>query len=161
MKKIFILLAIGAVLLMGCTNKENKHEEELIGGNTQIANPFVGYETLEDACKEAGFDLVLPEKVEGYDGYSVQLMNGKMIQVIYGGNELYIRKMAGDTDISGDYNSYKVNEVSDILGKEVTFRGDGEKVYNVTWLEEGYTYAIYNSEGMSPEMAFWLAEEIK
>ena len=144
---------------MGCT-KEEKRTEELVGGQ-QIANPFVTYETLEDAEKEAGFDLVLPEKIEGFDERTVQLMDGKMIQVIYGDNELYIRKMASDDDISGDYNVYEVNEISNLTGKEVTFRGDGEKFYSLVWHDGGYAYSVYCSEGMCVEMAMWLSAEIK
>lgn len=143
---------------MGFRNNEEK--KELIGG-PQVVNPFVTYDSLDEAEKAAGFELILPERIEGYDEPLVQLMSGKMIQVIYGDREIYIRKMASDDDISGDYNVYKVNEVSDLTGVDVIYKGDGEKIYNVTWHKEGYAYSVYSSKGMSVEMAFWLAAMVK
>ena len=63
------------------------------------------YASLEEAVKDAGFPLTAPERIEGYDGPLVQLMSGKMLQLIFrsGDDRLIIRKAAGSEDISGNY----------------------------------------------------------
>ena len=82
--------------------KENEHM-------TQIPNPIVDYETLEEAATAAGVTLKVPENVQGYSEKTFQAIAKEIVQVVYSNNEnrLFIRKANGDEDISGDYNLYK------------------------------------------------------
>jgi hypothetical protein len=75
-------------------------------GSEQLPNPIVSYDTLAEAAKVTGFDLAVPDAVDGYDTRTVQVVGGEMMQVTYakGEDQLLIRKAAGTDDISGDYN---------------------------------------------------------
>lgn len=122
-------------------------------GAEQIANPFVEYATLKDAADAAGFALTVPETVEGYSDRLVQVMDGRMIQVIFldGDNRLFVRKEAGDADISGDYNEYgKVDTVS-VGGNTVTLKGNDGKVSTAVWTSDGYSYAVIADVPMSAD----------
>lgn len=129
--------------------------EDAAGGeNVQIANPFVDYETLDAAAQAAGFALTAPETVEGYSDKLIQVMSNSMIQIIFfdgDDNRLFIRKEAGDADISGDYNNY--NDVSTITVGEytVTIRGNDGMVSTAIWANDGYSYAVSADVPMSPD----------
>ena len=129
--------------------------EDAIGGeNVQIANPFVDYETLDAAAQAAGFVLTAPETVEGYSDKLIQVMSNSMVQIIFldsDDNRLFVRKEAGDADISGDYNNY--NEVSTVtVGVySVTLKGDNGTVSTAIWTNDGYSYAVSADVPMTVE----------
>ncbi len=161
---ILIIIALG-LIITGCSAVKtvNKDEgEELIGGNMQIPNPFVGYDSIDEAIKAAGFDCQIPETIEGYEGRKLQVMGDKMIQAIYGAeNDIYVRKATGNEDISGDYNVYENNDVVNINDIEVTLRGNGDVVYSAIWSAEGYTYSVFAREGVSLETAESIISQIR
>ena len=74
-------------------------------GSTEIANPFVDCETLEEAGELAGFDISVPDEIDGgYTQGTIQAVENEMIQVIYtteAGEEITLRKGTGTEDISG------------------------------------------------------------
>ena len=115
---------------------------ELVG----IANPFVDYDTLEEACSVAGFDFSVPDTIEGYPTRHIQVMDGKMIQVVYineKGDMIFLRKAAGSEDISGDYTIYATTKtVTFANGAEAEARGDDELFSAAVWTAGDYTYAV-------------------
>lgn len=135
-----------------CEYGEQEANNAMGGGAVQIANPFVDYETLDDAAHAAGFALVAPETVEGYSDKLIQVMSNRMIQVIFldnDDNRLFVRKEAGDADISGDYNVY--DEVSTVSVGEytVTLKGNDGAVSTAIWTSGGYAYAVSADVPMS------------
>lgn len=70
------------------------------------------YASLDEAEAAAGFDLAIPDAVDGCSEKQVRAMDAdgdKMIEVIYTSGEdeiARIRKAPGAEDISGDYNAY-------------------------------------------------------
>ena len=138
--------------------------EDAIGGeNVQIPNPFVDYETLDAAAQAAGFALTAPEMVEGYSDKLIQVMSNSMIQIIFldsDDNRLFIRKEAGDADISGDYNNYaEVNTVT--VGEySVTLKGDNGTVSTAIWTNDGYAYAVSADVPMTIEAMTALISQI-
>ena len=138
--------------------------EETVGGdNVQIPNPFVDYETLDAAAQAAGFALTAPEMVEGYSDKLIQVMSNSMIQIIFldsDDNRLFIRKEAGDADISGDYNNYaEVNTVT--VGEySVTLKGDSGTVSTAIWTNDGYAYAVSADVPMTIEAMTALISQI-
>lgn len=129
--------------------------EDTVGGeNVQIANPFVDYESLVGVAQAVGFELTAPETVEGYPGKLIQVMSNSMIQIIFldgDDNRLFIRKEAGDADISGDYNNY--DEVNTVTVDEytVTLKGNDSTVSTAIWTNGGYSYAVSADVPMSVE----------
>ena len=137
------------------TEPETEPEDEAPAGlgGVQIANPFVDYDTLEEAAAQTGFDLTVPETVEGYPERMIQVMDGSMLQVIWlnGDDRLFVRKAAGTEDVSGDYNVYSDVQTITVGEREVTLQGEAGAYSLATWLADGYTYAVMADVPMSAE----------
>ena len=132
-------------------------------GGMQIPNPFVDYETIEDAVKAAGFAFNLPA-MNGSLKPSVQVMDGKMIQVIFsdenGDPQVYLRKQAGDEDISGDYNEYAEITTETVGDHTVTLKGNDGKVSTAIWTANGYSYAVMFETPVEKDQILSLIGEI-
>ncbi len=140
MKKLiaFILCGLSVCSLAACASKT------ATSGNAAIPNPFVDCATLADAAMLTGFDIIVPDSVDGFDTRTIQVMDNKMIQVIYtkGDNNLLIRKQAGSDDISGDYSQYSETNTVTLGTLQVTMKGENGMVCLATWADGGYMYAI-------------------
>lgn len=144
-------------------------EEILIGDNTQIPNPFVDCDTLADAAALAGFDIIVPDSVDGYEERAITAMENDMIQVLYlhGDDQVRIRKAVGEEEYSGDYNAYSEEKTVTVGDKEVTLRGNSGKVMVAVWSEGGYSYSIgiyaytqHNDGVADPESNTGMAEDM-
>lgn len=131
--------------------------------SVQISNPFTDCGTLAEAAKAAGFELAVPEKVNGSSQRRVQVMDGRMIQVFYGGEETEacIRKAPGSEDISGDYSPYTQVTTVDADGTSVTMKGENNLAYLATWTRGGYAYSISVRAGMSSSDLSALVQLVK
>ena len=133
-----ILCGLSVCSLAACASKS------ATGGTAEIPNPFVDCATLADAAKLTGFDIVVPDSVDGFDTRTIQVMDNKMIQVIYtkGDNNLLIRKQAGSDDISGDYSQYSETNTAALGSLQVTMKGEDGMVSVAIWTDGGYTFAV-------------------
>jgi len=147
MKKLIAiaLCALCLVSLAACGSKAPEAEE----GSAELGmvNPFVTYDTLEDACKAAGFDFEAPETIEGCPIESIQVMNNSLIQITYydadaDGNRVVLRKAAGVDDISGDYNEYPTVSTLDYNGVNVILRGENDTFSGAIWTADGASYSV-------------------
>ena len=134
-------------------------------GSTEIANPYVDCETLEEAGELAGFDISVPEEIDGgYTQGTIQAVENEMIQVIYtteAGEEITLRKGTGTEDISGDYNEYAEENTLGVDGTSVTARGSDGLVYAATWTDGTYTYSITASAGLESDSVSALVPSIQ
>ena len=134
-------------------------------GSTEIANPYVDCETLEEAGELAGFDISVPDEIDGgYTQGTIQAVENEMIQVIYtteAGEEITLRKGTGTEDISGDYNEYAEENTLDVDGTSVTARGSDGLVYAATWTDGTYTYSITASAGLESDSVSALVPSIQ
>ena len=134
-------------------------------GSTEIANPYVDCGTLEEAGELAGFDISVPDEIDGgYTQGTIQAVENEMIQVIYtteAGEEITLRKGTGTEDISGDYNEYAEENTLDVDGTSVTARGSDGLVYAATWTDGTYTYAITASAGLESDSVSALVPSIQ
>ena len=134
-------------------------------GSTEIANPYVDCETLEEAGELAWFDISVPDEIDGgYTQGTIQAVENEMIQVIYtteAGEEITLRKGTGTEDISGDYNEYAEENTLDVDGTSVTARGSDGLVYAATWTDGTYTYAITASAGLESDSVSALVPSIQ
>lgn len=119
-------------------------EDNVIGDNTQIPNPFTDCDTLADAAALAGFDIIVPDSVAGYEERVITALKNDMIQVLYihGDDQICVRKAVGTEGCSGDYNEYAEEKTVTVGDKEVTLRGNNGKVMVAVWTEDGYSYFI-------------------
>lgn len=113
----------------------------------QVANPWVEVGSLVEAAELAGFDLTVPESIQGYDGFSIQVMEGQIIEVTYtdsdSGNEVCIRKGSSDIDdISGDHNYYAEMSQVSVGSRSVGLMGNDGTVSLAGWYEGDYVYSV-------------------
>ncbi len=148
----------------GATDTDTSTDSE-DDGNVQITSPFVDCETLEEAGELAGFDISVPDEIDGgYTQGTIQAVENEMIQVIYtteAGEEITLRKGTGTEDISGDYNEYAEENTLDVDGTSVTARGSDGLVYAATWTDGTYTYAITASAGLESDSVSALVPSIQ
>lgn len=185
MKKctLAVLAAVAALTLVSCAQQETAQSEDIThtidaaeiassddtqttlgGDDTQIPNPIVSYDTLADACAAAGFEMTVPEQLEGYEAPSFQTIDTDLVQVVYESESdslIMLRKAPGVEDISGDYTDYEWTNFMDVDGLNVMIRGEGETVYLATWTNDGYTYSASFGLGMTQTDAAGLIAAVK
>lgn len=165
MKKTIVLLlcSLSITSLAACGNLEKPNVTEP-SSEVQIRNPFVNCETLDEAITISGFDMTVPETINGYSERTIQAVKDDMIQVLYlnGDEKICIRKADRSGDISGNYNEYKeVNSIS-VGDVEVTTKGDSGIISVATWTADGYTFAInISNKGMTVETISTLIAEVR
>ena len=134
------------------SGEDSTGEEEQ---DTEIANPFVDYETVEEAAEAAGVTFTEPEGLpEGYTFSVARAMEGEMLEVVYAdesGNELTIRKAVGTEDCSGDYTAYAETNVLTVDTVEVTCSGADGVIQLVTWNDGENAYAISSASGLDED----------
>ena len=138
-------------------------EEEPEETGTQIPNPYVDYESLEEACEAAGVSLRLPDSIEGYERIDYQAIDGQMVNVIYtaaDGSMLLIRKAKGSEDISGDYNEYEHNSEQTINDIDVQVRGDGDTLSAAVWYDNGEAYSMTVDQPMEKDRGLELLQQL-
>ena len=142
---------------------ETATEEEPEETGTQIPNPYVDYETLEEACEAAGVSLLLPDSIEGYERVDYQAIDGQMVNVIYtaaDGSMLLIRKAKGSEDISGDYNEYEHNSEQTINDIDVQVRGNGDTLSAAVWYDNGEAYSMTVDRPMEKDRGLELLQQL-
>lgn len=154
MKKIVALIL---TLLMTLTAVSAFAETNLIGA----PNPFTDCETLKAACELAGFEITVPETMEGYPNISYRVLTAtgdsdlSMIEIIYTAedeqSEIRIRKANDTSDISGDYNEYAEEIHLNLNGMDVTLKGDDETCALAIWTNDGYSFSagVYGAQGLN------------
>lgn len=145
------------------TSIEEFPSEEVGDEPVQIANPIVEYDSVESAAESAGFSLTAPESIDGYSEKSVQLISGKLFQILFsnGDSRVIIRKALGSDNISGDYNSYVETWVIAVDELRVTMKGNDRLISVATWTDGGYTYSVTLDEPMSISAVSAIVSEVK
>ena len=116
----------------------------------QIPNPFVPYESLADVKEVLSFDPVIPSVLPaGFEQNEISSTGSDFLQIVYtdhSDNRIVYRMAEGSEDISGDYNTYKINKEVKIGDLIVTMRGN-DKISNAIWSSGECTYSIYSDAG--------------
>ena len=125
--------------------------EESVG----MPNPFTDNDTLEEAEKNAGFSIQVPEKIGGVSATAFRNSGQEMLEVIYYNGEqevARIRKGTGMEDISGDYTKYSDVKTDKIGDWDVTLKENDGKVVLAVWNDGTYSYSIsLDEQGVSLE----------
>lgn len=162
------ILAAALAAFTSCGGQDEKKPSDTPQNNTsigesenvQIPNPWTEYDSLDAAVKGSGITITLPETVGGQTATFYQAINGEMIEVRYGEDNL-IRKGTGNQDISGDYNAYGESVEQTIDGKTVTFKSNDEKVRLAIWSEGEYSYSVSMGDGVTAEEMTALVSSVK
>ncbi len=157
MKKL-VLATLCILSLVGCsTTKKEAVIIEDKTDKTEIATPFHEATSLDEAEKDAGFSLNIPEEINGSTPYLYLVYDNdmSMIEVRYGTSEnevSYIRKNKGLVEnISGDYNSYDETKTVTVNGNEITLKLHDDLAYLAEWNSGDYSYALKITDGLSEE----------
>lgn len=151
-KRIYLILCISFILLIsGC------------GKKTEVSNPFVEVSNIKEVESLVGFTIIVPDKVLDYKDKRISVIENEMIDITYTKkkSKLTIRKGIGTVDISGDYNNYSDIKENTIDGVTVTTRGNDNLIFNATWNNDNYTYAIVSNTGIDSGDIVNLVKEIK
>lgn len=122
---------------------------------TQIPNPIVAYDSLEEAMAAAGVEAVLPDFPAEWQQSQVSVIGGDLLQVAYtnGTDTILFRAANGDEDTSGDYNVY---DNTWTVG-DVTLKGSGDRAELAFWQRDGVSYSLSFSAPMDGAAAAELA----
>ena len=163
MKKFFsavILCTALAVLFAACVSIKDTTTNQ-----TQIPNPITECETMEQAKALTGFEMTVPEAVDGYEEKHISVISDNLIQVRFAGGEqeLLLRKAKGTGDCSGDYNHYSETAQTEMEGMTVTMKGEPGTVRLALWTHGGFSYSIgcYAGEVMTAEALTALLAQIR
>lgn len=167
MKKLLAILlcVLTAASLTACGSKKTAASSSAAGSSAaeQIANPFVECATMQEAAKIAGFEMTVPETVEGFADPAIEAVKEDMIQVSFakGDDELLLRKALGTDDVSGDYNTYAETNTLTVGDLTVTAKGSDGVVHVATWTSGDYTFAIDASgAGISEDLVSSLVQSV-
>lgn len=155
------MAAILAVAVISTNIMQSRYHSGSGDETVQVANPMTECSSLKEAADITGFELSVPDRVAGDPISSIYVYTGSMIEVNYGDDACYIRKAAGNEDISGDYNEYGFSQTTTIGDIHVMIKGDGDLVKLVTWTNEGFSYAMHLDSGMALEDISAIIENIK
>lgn len=135
--------------------------EDFVG----MPNPFTDNATLEEAEKNAGFSIQVPDQISGVSAAAFRNLGQKMLEVIYYNGEqevARIRKSQENADNSGNYVGYSEIKNEKVGGLDVSLKGSEGKVVLATWSNGAYSYSIsVDEQGVSLEEMTALVEAVK
>lgn len=136
-------------------SEETEIDEDDEEEKTELPNPIVEYETVDEAAKNLDFEPIIPNIPKDYVISSVCVIDGELFQATFKNEEeeLCYRMAEGDEDISGDYNEYEETQEVEVFGKEATLKGNGDEIYLMNWCDDEFTYSISFIQGVSQETA--------
>lgn len=145
---LMLLYVMAASFLIGCSTPKTEAQK------TAIANPWLDWETLEQAEEEVGFSFGLPEIIGGsYKATAFRTMNKELMEVIYrdGDREARVRKCSGEgQDISGDHNTYDTcTEESFGEGTVATYQNSGSNSLKQVISCNGFSWSVTAPEGFA------------
>ena len=154
MKKLLAILMSAAIALSiaACGAEKPAGNDPAGKSNVEIPNPFVDCETLEEAQEKAGFEMTLPDRIDGYDNRKISAIEKEMISVIFANDkdgQICFRKGVGEKDVSGDFNQYAETKQIDLGGTKITLKGSDGKVNLAVWTKDGYAYSISSTDGLN------------
>lgn len=156
LKRFFLITLITTFALFSAAYAGNDNLE--INSSTsdvaQLPNPFQPCDTMSDAEKVAGFELILPKTAD-----KLEAVENEMIQALYGkdGSDMLIRKAHASGNISGDYNEYSQIKIVD----GITLKGKDGKFFLALWTNGKYSYSISVGSALSQADIMALADGVK
>lgn len=118
----------------------------------QAAFYFQEYSTIDEAEKSLNFKInplkILPN---GLKMESISSIGNEIIQVQYSNDTqtIIFRAGIGIENISGDYNIYKVQDITEVNGTKVNLQGNEAGKYSLaTWEKDGISYSISVENGI-------------
>ena len=148
-----ILALLCIVSLSGCGKEAESTApttEAATESMLQIGNPWVSYDTLQEAEAAVGFDFPLEETVEdSYVAEEFRVCNGELLEVVYRDEmfEVTVRMKVGEhEDISGVYGEFDTVEPFE-LGDATGVVKYKDGAFLKLLIFNGYSYSFYAPNG--------------
>ena len=119
----------------------------VIKNNTPATGRIQSYSSMEEAQKEAPFNMDYSDRLCGYPATDFEA-NSSTIEVHYA-DAGFIRKTLGVIDNSGNNTEYSESSEQSINGLSVTLKGNDGLVYLAVWNDNNFAYTISVNEGVS------------
>lgn len=151
----------------GDTAGQQKNDGTVLGAGDCVGmpNPYTDNDTLEEAEKNAGFSIQMPDKIGGVSATAFRNLGQKMLEIIYYNGEqevARIRKSQENADNSGNYVGYSEIKNEKIGGLDVSLKGNDGKVVLAIWNDGAYSYSIsVDEQGVSLDEMTALVEAVK
>ena len=163
----------GVVEAQGATDAQTRVSEpiemsvEAAVPGVIMPSPVHVFTTVEEASEYIGFRPQMPKLLPvGFNIQSVITLEKDILQVVYvyepgaepyynqaGGAYIIYRSSKLPGDISGDHKIHKVIETESVDGTKVTFKGDKNKVYLVSWMKDGQNHSLDFYRPVTRDMA--------
>lgn len=143
-------------------SSQQAEDSEVIG----MPNPWVEVESQQEAEKQAGYAIALPQTLpEGYGEPSFLVTPGEIVEAYYAGAgeaRLCVRKAAGTDDASGDYREYPESQQVTVGDLKVTMKGDNGEISLAVWQDgtNAYSIGIYGGVGLTVEEMSQMVSEM-
>lgn len=132
---------------------------------TQIPNPLVNYNTVDEARKAVGFDFAVPAIVpDGYKMGDIIVISNDLAEIFYknGDNEILYRSAKGNADISGSYTVYDKVKAITVGNSDITIKGNaGDNVNLATWTRDGVSFSLSFDQGVDQKVLSTMIRSIK
>ena len=163
--KIIMATALMTGLSACGTTKKSASASASASAAVQMPNPCHAVNSLEEAERDVGFNMTIPDDYNGASEKDIYAFNDKtMIEVNYmnedGTKALSIRKATYTDHVSGDYNEYKKIAAVTAGDKTVQAWENGDLVYSAEWTDGTYGYSVYADSGMSEDALITLVGQI-
>lgn len=146
----------------GIVNISSKDKGE---NQTQIPNPLVDYNTVDEARKAVGFNFGVPSILpDGYKMGDIVVISNELAEIFYknGENTILYRTAKGNTDISGNYTVYNKVKTITVASTDITIKGTSDNNINLaTWTKDGVSYSLSFQQGVTQEALSAVIESIK
>ncbi|WP_027398696.1 stalk domain-containing protein [Anaerovorax odorimutans] len=123
----------------------NSVDDDVTQDSTQIPNPLVDYQTIDEARKAVGFNFFVPSDIPSeYQMKDIIVISNELAEIFYkqGDNEILYRTAKGKADISGDYNTYSKTNIIPIGDMKVTIKGNDDNISLATWSNAGISFSL-------------------
>ncbi len=112
---------------------------------SQIPNPLVNYQTLDEARKAVGFAFSVPINIPAnYQRSDIIVISNQLAEIFYqkGDKKILYRIAKGNSDISGNYTVYEEIKTAMVGNTKVTVKGKGGLINLATWTKDGVSYSL-------------------
>lgn len=132
--------------------------------SSQIPNPLVSYNTVEEARKAIGFSFAVPTRLPAnYQTKDIIVIGSNLAEIFYrnGKKNILYRTAKGNSDISGDYTVYKEVKTAEIGNTKVTVKGNGSLINLALWTKGGISYSLNFDEACDLKSVASIMESIE
>ena len=148
------------LLLTVCLSLRLIEKDKDLNNNTMVVNPVDTYQTLDNAESAIGFDFDID--LSKYHNLTYSVIDDEILEISYNDNNDYLicRKSKGESDNSGDYNTYNIVASMLINGINVSMETNDDNIL-VKFIYKGYSYSFSSNFLNESEIVKLVKEIIK